>query len=201
MAQAVVDALEPIEVDEQHRRPRPGLDRAKQFVGLGTEMKPVGKRGHGIEHAQRMRIGDRAAHLGEQSVNGRRNLGQRVAHNARRGTGEIALFDAEQALAERREGARAFAIGTFGRDVADQQAERPGDDRGNDLGIEFGNREEGGERKNERGETRKARQQGIADFLRRSFALARNRWSPRVRRRRGLGPIGIDDGSGLKSRG
>ena len=78
MAEAVVDALEAIEVDEQHRRGRTFEPLAEQLVGLGSEMQPVGKRGDRIVHAERMGIVDRGAHFGEQGVDRRSQLGHRI---------------------------------------------------------------------------------------------------------------------------
>jgi hypothetical protein len=98
-----------------------------------------------------MGILDRAAHFGEQAIDRGGQLGERVANNARRRTGEVALLDREQAIAQRRQRSRALAIGPFGRDVANQQAEGPGGDRRNDLLVELGDGEERGERENERG--------------------------------------------------
>ena len=43
MAKAIVDELEPVEVDEQHRRTLVFQHFAHQLVGFGTEVQPVGK--------------------------------------------------------------------------------------------------------------------------------------------------------------
>ena len=48
MAEAVVDVLEAVEVDEQHRRPGARRALAEQLVGFGAEMQPVGQRRHRI---------------------------------------------------------------------------------------------------------------------------------------------------------
>jgi hypothetical protein len=148
-----------------------------------------------------MGILDRTAHFREQAVDGGGQLGQRIANDARRRTGEVALLDREQAIAKRRQRACAFAVGTFGRNVANQQAEGPGRNRRDDFLIEFGDGEEGGERKDERGKAGNARQQGIADFLRRSFPCPGNRWSPRRRRRSDEARATISTPPRLNSRG
>lgn len=116
-----------------------------------------------------MGIFDRIANLGEQPVDSGGQLGKAVADDAWSGAGEIAMLDREQTVGKRRQRSRALAIGAFGRDVADQQAEETGDNRGDDLGVELGDVEESDEREDERCETRNARQEGIADLLRRAF--------------------------------
>ena len=92
-------------------------------------MKPVGKRGDRIVHAERMGVFDRGADLGEQAVDRGGELGHGPANDRRRGRDEVAVLDRQQPIAERGQGAGAFAVGPFGGDVADQQAEGAGDQR------------------------------------------------------------------------
>ena len=75
VAKAVVDVLEAVEVDEQHRRLVPAERAAEQLVGLGAEMQAVGKRGDRVVHAQRMGILDRRANFREQAVDRGGKLG------------------------------------------------------------------------------------------------------------------------------
>ena len=56
MAKAVVDTLEAVEVDEQHRRHRAGRRGSDHLVRLSAEMEPVGKRRDRVIHAQRMGV-------------------------------------------------------------------------------------------------------------------------------------------------
>ena len=154
MAKAVVNRLEPVEVDEQHRRQLSRHRLGKQFVGFGTEMKAVGKRSHRIVHAERMRILDRRAHFREQRVDRGGDFGHDLAHDPRRGRGEVAMLDRKQAIAKRIQRARILAVGTLRRDIADQKAECARHDRGENLGVELGDVEEGDERKQERGDPR-----------------------------------------------
>ena len=127
MTKAVVNQLEPVEVDEQHRRACAHWQFAEQFVGLGAEMKAVGKRGHRVVHAKRVGILDRGADFGKKRVHGGRDLGHNLANRGRRRGNEVAVLDREQAVAERRKGAGILAVGALRGDVADQQAERAGD--------------------------------------------------------------------------
>ena len=136
MTEAIVDRLEAVEVDEQHGRMR-NVGSAQQFVGFGTEVQPIGKRGHRIVHTQRMGIFDRGADLLEQTVDGPRQLGVGNTQNGRRGRGVIAFLDRQQPAGQRIQRPCALAIGPLGSDVTDQQAERAGDDRSDDLLIEF----------------------------------------------------------------
>ncbi len=175
MPKAVVNVLEAIEVDEQHRGERVGRAAGKQFVGLGPEMEPVGKRRYRVIHAERMGIFDRRAHFGEQAVDRGGELGHGVAHDPRRGAGKIALFDRQQPIAEGVERTRAFAVGPFGGDVADQQAEHARHDRCHEFFIEAGDVEKGGQREQERGKARGPGQDRVADFLRRTFLDGGNR--------------------------
>ena len=142
MAEAVVDQLEAVEIDEQHRRLACLAELAEQFVGLGAEMQAVGQRRDRIVHAQRMGILDRCADFGEQGVDGGGELGHRLADRRRRRRDQIAVLDREQAVAKRGQGARALAVGALGGDVADQQAEDAGDERGDDLLVELGDVEQ-----------------------------------------------------------
>ena len=75
VAKAVVDHLEAVEIDEQHRRVWPAGRFAEQFVGFRPEMEAIGERGHRIVHAERMGVFDRRAHFGEQAVDGGGKLG------------------------------------------------------------------------------------------------------------------------------
>ncbi len=65
MPEAVIDHLEAVEIDEQHRRAHAACRLREQLVGLRTEMQAVWKRGHGIVHAERVRILDRRPNLRE----------------------------------------------------------------------------------------------------------------------------------------
>ena len=91
------------------------------------------------------------------------SLGMSAPDDRRRGRDEIAVLDREQAIAERIERPRAFAVGPFGGDVADQQAEGAGDQRGEDLLVELGQIEQRGQRKDERRKARRARQDRVAE--------------------------------------
>ena len=82
MAEAVVDHLEAVEVDEQHRAAASGRGIAEQLVGFRAEMQPVGKRRDRVVHAQRLRILDRGANLGEQGVHRGGQLGHVLAGRA-----------------------------------------------------------------------------------------------------------------------
>ena len=116
MAEAVVDRLEPVEIDEQHRRSGRAVRFAQQLVGLRAEMEPVGKRGDGIVHAERMRILDRRAHFGEEAIHRRRDLRHRPRGRSA-GAGETR---SPSSTASRRspsaESARALSL--FGRSDA-----------------------------------------------------------------------------------
>ena len=132
MAEAVVDVLEPIEVDEQHRRLGCLAEPASNLSASGAKVQSVRQRSNRVVHAQRMGIFDRRANLGKQAVDGSRQLWHGRARS-RRGTGQVALFDRQQAIAERGQRSRAFTVGSLGSDVADQQAEGAGDNRGKHL--------------------------------------------------------------------
>ena len=138
---------------------------AHQLVGFGTEMEAVGQRGHRIVHAERVRIFDRGAHLGEQAVDRGGELGHVAPDRCRRGRHQVAILDCKQPLAERGECAGAFAVRPFGGDVADQQAKHAGDERGDDLLIEFGQVEKRGQREQKRRESSGTRQDRVADLL------------------------------------
>jgi hypothetical protein len=112
------------------------------------------------------------ADFGKQAVHGSRKLGHGIADDARRRTGEIALLYCQQPIAKRGKGASTFAVRAFRRDVADQQAECTGNDRGDDLLVEAGNVDKCGEGKQERGNASRARKQGVANLLSRSFYRA-----------------------------
>ncbi len=167
MAEAVVDHLEAVEVDEQHRGLLP-LDRfAEQLVRLGPEMEPVGERSHGIVHAERMRILDRGAHLGEQRIDRGGELGHQPLDRRRRRRHEVAVLHRHQPVAEGRKRPRAFAVRPLRRDVADQQAEDARGERRDDLLVELGDVEQRGQREDERRQAGSTRQDRVADFLRR----------------------------------
>ena len=136
MAETVVDHLEAVEVDEQHGAAAAGRRVAEQLVRFGTEMQPVRKRRDRVVHAQGLRILDRRADFGEQSVHRRGQLGHVLLDERRRGRNQVAILDGKQPVAQRCERAGAFAVGTLRRDVADQQAEGAGDDRRDDLIVE-----------------------------------------------------------------
>ena len=112
-------------------------------------MKPVGKRGHRIVHAERVRILDGGAYFGEEAVDRRSKLGHRAPNGRWRGRDEVAVLNGEQSFAERRQGARALAVGPFGGHVADEQAEGAGDEGGKDLLIHRGEINQRTERKQE----------------------------------------------------
>src|SRR4029079_14425959 len=78
---------------------------------------------------------------------------------------KIPVLHREQALAERSKRTCALAVGPFGSNVADEQAEDAGHERREDLLIELRQIEERGQRKEERGETGGARQDRVADLL------------------------------------
>ena len=173
MAEAVVDCLEPVEVDEQHRRR--GLiggaasSLAEQLIGLGTEVEAVGQRRDRVVHAERMGILDRRADFGEQAVDRRGDRRHVADDDIGSGADKVAVLHREQAITERRERSGVFAVGAFRGDVADQQAEGAGDDRGDDLLVEFGDIKEGDNREEERRGSGHARQERVADFLRGAF--------------------------------
>ena len=139
---------------------------AQQLVGFGAEMKPVGKRGDRIVHAERMGILDRGAHLGEQACRPRRRAWAWSA-GPLAGAGETRSpsSTASKPVAKRGQRAGAFAVGPLGGDVADQQAEGAGGERGEDLLVEFGEVEERGQREQERRKAGGARQDRVADLL------------------------------------
>ena len=83
----------------------------------------------------------------------------------RRRRNEIAILDRQQPFAQRGQRAGTFAVGAFGGDIADQQAERAGDDRREDLLVELGEVEERGQRKEEGSNAGRARQDRVADLL------------------------------------
>ena len=165
MAEVVVDRLEAVEVDEQHRGGA-ALGFASRPLGLGAEVEAIGQAGDRIVHAQRLGIVDRVAHFGEQAVHRRRHLGHDPAHRFGRRAGEIAFFDRQQAIAKRRQCARAFAVGPFGSDIADHQAEGAGDHRRGDLLRQLGDGDEGVEREDERRDAGQPRQEHVADLVR-----------------------------------
>jgi hypothetical protein len=149
VAQAVVDVLETVEVDEQHRRAGTTRHLPKKLVRFRPEMKPVGKRGHGIVHAQSVGIFDRGADFREQGVDGGCKLGHPLANHRWRRRDQVAVFDCKQAVGERGQRAGAFAVRAFRRYVADEQAETAGGKRGDDLGVELRDVQERTERKDE----------------------------------------------------
>ena len=161
--------LEAVEVDEQHRRLGVAGAGCQHLVGFGAEMEAVRQRRDRVVHAQRMRILDRRADLGEQAVDrGGQLRAWYPCTIAGAGLVRSPLLDREQPVAKRGQGAGAFAVRPFGGDVADQQAEGAGDDRGQDLLVEFGDVEECRQRKDERRKAGRARKDGVADLLRRA---------------------------------
>ena len=93
------------------------------------------------------------------------SFGIDLRSDARRRETQIAILDGEQPLAKRGERPGAFAVRPFRGDVADQQAKSAGDDRRDDLLVQFGDVEECDEREDERGQASRARKNGVADFL------------------------------------
>ena len=116
MAEAVVDRLEAVEVDEQHRRHAPLPTSLEQLVGLGAEMEPVGKRGDRIVHAQRMGILDRRADLVEQAVDRGGELGIGALQRSA-GAGEI-RSPSSTASSRSASAVRARALSLLGRSEA-----------------------------------------------------------------------------------
>ena len=115
MAKAVVDDLEAVEVDEQHRRLRASGHLAQQLVGFGAEMEAVGQGRDRIVHAQRMGILDRRADLGEQAVDRGRQLGHVFAT-----IGGAGLVSRRSSTASSRSpsAVKARALSLFGRSEA-----------------------------------------------------------------------------------
>ncbi len=165
VAEAVIDHLEAVEVDEQHRAAAPHRRPAQKLVGFGTEMKAVGQRRDRVVHAERLRILDRCANLREQRVHGRCKLGHVLPNDRGRRRDKVAVLNCEKPVSERGQRASAFAVGPFRGDVADEQAEGAGDDRCDDLIVQIRDVEEGAQREDERGNPRRAREQGVAEFL------------------------------------
>ena len=165
MAEAVVDHLEPVEIDEQHCAGAVLVGLGQQSISFRTEMKAVRKRGDGVVHAQSLSILDRRAHFREQGVNGGSELGQGLTHDGRRRRDEVAIFHGKKAVAERGQGPGALAVGAFGSDVADEQAEGAGGHGRDNLQVPFADEQERREAKCERGKASRARQKRVADFL------------------------------------
>ena len=169
VAEAVVDHLEAVEIDEQHRAFGRAGRFAEQFVGLGAEMEAIGQRRHRIVHAERVGVFDRGADFGEQGCRRRAQAWAcdlRTAARSRRD--EVAVLDRHQPVAKRGQRAGAFAVGPLRGDVADQKAEDAGHQRRDDLLVELGDEQEGDQRKQEGGKARCARQDRVADLLRRA---------------------------------
>ena len=104
-----------------------------------------------------------------KAVDGRRELGHATCATAG-GAGETRSPSSTASSRSRKRGQRAgaFAVGPLRGDVADQKAEGAGDQRGDDLLVELGDEQEGDQRKQEGGKARCARQDRVADLLRRA---------------------------------
>ena len=74
-------------------------------------------------------------------------------------------LDREQALAERRQGPGAFAVGPFGSDIADQQGKGSGGQRGEDLLVERGQVKQRAQREEKGRSAGGTRQDRVADLL------------------------------------
>ena len=156
MAEAVVDHLEAVEVDEQHRRaarrraPRSAACRLRSGNAAGWEATSPGRtcRAHGHFRSRR-----------EPRRTGCRPPPRAWAWSAGpiAGAGETRSpsSTASSRSLKRGERAGAFAVGPFGGDVADQQAEGAGDERCEDLLVELRQVEERGQREEEGGEARR----------------------------------------------
>ena len=166
MAEAVVDHLEAVEVDEQHRRiatrgrvsPSNLSASERKWSRLGSEVT-----GSYMPSAWAFSIEARTSANRVSTAAASLGMLRRTMAGARRD--QIAVLDRQQAVAKRGQCAGVFAVGPFGRDVADQQAESAGDDRRDDLLVELRDVEKSAQRKDERGDARRARQQGVADLL------------------------------------
>ena len=89
MAEAVVDLLEAVEVDEQQSGAA-ALAGAEDALGLAAEMEPVGKRGDGIVHRHRLGVVEIGADLLEQAFDGGGEGRHLALESGRRGRGEVA---------------------------------------------------------------------------------------------------------------
>ena len=165
MAKTVVDRLEAVEIDEQHQRFGGFRSLAEQLVDFGSEMEPVGERGDGVVHPERMGALDRRPHFGEQAVDRGSDLGHGSSNRFRCGRHKIAFLDCEKAVAERREGTGALAVRPFGSDIADEEAESARDERCDDLLVELRQVEQRRQREDEGRNAGNARKNRVADLL------------------------------------
>ncbi len=123
MAQRVVHALEPVQVDEeQGRKPFFAAFRQQPF-DLPAEAGAVGKAGHLIEQRERLNMVQVGADLAEQAFHRHGQVGQFPAYVPRHGGLQVAMGRRQQAFGRTVDGAGGRGHGTAGGGPAERAAQ------------------------------------------------------------------------------
>ena len=173
MAEAVVDHLEAVEIDEQHRGVGPSAASLSSLSASERKCRRLGSEvtGSYMPSAWAFSIEARTSANSVSTAAASLGIGWRTDRRRRRN--QVAVLDRQQPIAQRGERPGAFAVGPLRGDVADQQAERAGGQRGQDLLVELGEVEQRAQREDEGGEASGTRQDRVADLLGRAcFHLA-----------------------------
>ncbi len=133
MAQRVVDALEPVQVDEEQGGHAPLLPLGQQAFDLAAEAGAIGKPGHLIEQGKRLDMVEIGADLTEQAFQRDRQIRQFQPDLPWHRRLEIAMGGGQQAFGGGVDGRRGGGDGAARRRPAHRTAQNGDDQRAADL--------------------------------------------------------------------